>query len=92
MATNLATALPSPRERLLEAAAELFAKHGYQAIGLRDLASHLGLLRNWTPWVVAATPSLLYLLMSLSVSRGIGKRFVQHVQLQRTLFANLLKF
>lgn len=43
MATNLATALPSPRERLLEAAAELFAEHGYQAIGLRDLASHLGL-------------------------------------------------
>ena len=43
MATHLATALPSPRERLLEAAAELFADHGYQAIGLRDLASHLGL-------------------------------------------------
>ncbi|QVL21117.1 TetR/AcrR family transcriptional regulator [Pseudomonas qingdaonensis] len=33
----------SPRDRLLDAATELFATRGYQAIGLRDLASHLGL-------------------------------------------------
>ncbi|MGY3175935.1 AcrR family transcriptional regulator [Pseudomonas sp. TE12234] len=31
------------RDRLLDAAIELFARHGFQAIGLRDLASHLGL-------------------------------------------------
>ena len=30
----------SPRDRLLDAATELFATRGYQAIGLRDLASH----------------------------------------------------
>lgn len=43
MVTNIATAIPSARDRLLDAAAELFANRGFQAIGLRDLASHLGL-------------------------------------------------
>ncbi|MGH8331190.1 MAG: TetR/AcrR family transcriptional regulator [Pseudomonas fluorescens] len=33
----------SPRDRLLDVALELFATRGYQAIGLRDLASELGL-------------------------------------------------
>jgi len=33
----------SARDRLLEAAVELFAVHGFQAIGLRDLANYLGL-------------------------------------------------
>ncbi|MFS2160541.1 TetR/AcrR family transcriptional regulator [Pseudomonas sp. Pseusp122] len=33
----------SARDRLVDAALELFATRGYQAIGLRDLASHLGL-------------------------------------------------
>lgn len=33
----------SARDRLLNAAIELFATHGFQAIGLRDLAGHLGL-------------------------------------------------
>ncbi|MDD2057260.1 TetR/AcrR family transcriptional regulator [Pseudomonas sp. GD03860] len=36
------TSTPSPRDRLLDAALELFATHGYQAIGLRDLAGHVG--------------------------------------------------
>ena len=31
------------RERLFEAAVELFATHGFHSISLRDLASHLGL-------------------------------------------------
>jgi lipopolysaccharide export system permease protein len=31
-----------------------------------NLAGHLGLLRNWSPWVVAAAPNLLYLLLSLA--------------------------
>ncbi|MCR5867516.1 LPS export ABC transporter permease LptG [Aquincola sp. J276] len=39
---------------------------GISFVLLNNVASHLGLLRNWTPWVVAATPSLLYLLMSLA--------------------------
>jgi lipopolysaccharide export system permease protein len=30
-----------------------------------NLAGHLGLLRNWTPWIVAAAPNALYLLLSL---------------------------
>nr|WP_180204923.1 TetR/AcrR family transcriptional regulator [Pseudomonas sp. SbOxS1]NYU04917.1 TetR/AcrR family transcriptional regulator [Pseudomonas sp. SbOxS1] len=33
----------SARDRLVHAAVELFATHGFQAIGLRDLAAHLGL-------------------------------------------------
>lgn len=33
----------SARDRLLNAAVELFATRGFQAIGLRDLAGHLGL-------------------------------------------------
>lgn len=33
---------------------------------LNNVASHIGLLRAWTPWVVAATPSLIYLLLSLA--------------------------
>ena len=45
MAMTIATAnaVPSARDRLLDAAVELFATHGFQAIGLRDLASYLGL-------------------------------------------------
>ncbi|MBK9362393.1 MAG: LPS export ABC transporter permease LptG [Rubrivivax sp.] len=33
---------------------------------LNNLAGHLGMLRDWTPWVVAAAPSLLFLMMSLA--------------------------
>ena len=39
---------------------------GISFVLLNNVAGHLGLLRNWTPWVVAATPSALYLLMSLA--------------------------
>ena len=31
-----------------------------------NLAGHLGLLRNWTPWIVAATPNLIYIVLSLA--------------------------
>ena len=34
---------PHARDRLLDAATVLFASHGYHAIGLRDLAGHIGL-------------------------------------------------
>ncbi len=33
---------------------------------LNNLAGHVGLLRGWTPWVAAATPSLVFLLLSLA--------------------------
>jgi AcrR family transcriptional regulator len=44
-AASLAPKQPacSARDRLLDVALELFSTHGYQAIGLRDLASELGL-------------------------------------------------
>ncbi|MBK1615214.1 LPS export ABC transporter permease LptG [Rubrivivax gelatinosus] len=32
---------------------------------LNNLAGHVGLLRNWTPWIAASTPSLLFLMLSL---------------------------
>ncbi|MBV8034022.1 LPS export ABC transporter permease LptG [Roseateles sp.] len=33
---------------------------------LNNVAGHLGLLRNWTPWIVAAAPSLLYFGLSMA--------------------------
>lgn len=32
---------------------------------VNHLAEHLGVLRDWTPWIVAAAPSALFLLLSL---------------------------
>ena len=39
---------------------------GISFVLLNNLAGHIGVLRDWTPWVVAATPSLVYLLLSLA--------------------------
>lgn len=39
---------------------------GITFVLLNSLAGHLGLLRNWTPWVAAAAPSVLFLLMSMA--------------------------
>jgi lipopolysaccharide export system permease protein len=39
---------------------------GISFVLLNNLAGHLGLLRDWTPWVAAATPSFVYLLISLA--------------------------
>lgn len=33
---------------------------------MNNLASHLGLLRNWTPWIVASAPSVLFLVLSMA--------------------------
>ncbi len=33
---------------------------------LNNMAGHLGLLREWTPWITAAAPSALFLLVSLA--------------------------
>lgn len=39
---------------------------GISFVLLNNVASHLGLLRDWTPWVAAAAPSALYLLLSMA--------------------------
>ena len=39
---------------------------GISFVLLNNVAGHLGVLRDWTPWVVAAAPSTLYLLLSLT--------------------------
>jgi len=38
---------------------------GVSFVLLNNLASHLGILRGWTPWVVAALPSTLFMLLSM---------------------------
>ena len=39
---------------------------GISFVLLNNVFGHLGLLRNWTPWIVAAAPGALYLLLSLA--------------------------
>jgi len=39
---------------------------GISFVLLSNVASHIGLLSNWTPWIVASAPSALYLLMSMA--------------------------
>jgi len=39
---------------------------GISFVLLNNVAGHIGMLRGWTPWVVAAAPSLIFLLMSLA--------------------------
>ena len=38
---------------------------GISFVLLNNASTHLGLLRQWTPWVAASAPSLLYLLISM---------------------------
>jgi len=39
---------------------------GISFVLLNNVAGHLGLLRGWTPWIVAAAPSALYMLLSFA--------------------------
>ena len=39
---------------------------GISFVLLNNVFRHLGLLGNWTPWIVAATPGALYLVLSLA--------------------------
>ena len=39
---------------------------GISFVLLNNVAGHLGVLRDWTPWIVASAPSALYLLFSLA--------------------------
>jgi lipopolysaccharide export system permease protein len=38
---------------------------GISFVLLNNVSGHLGLLRNWTPWIAASAPSAIYLLLSL---------------------------
>lgn len=38
---------------------------GISFVLLNNVSGHLGVLRDWTPWVAAATPGLTYLVVSL---------------------------
>ena len=39
---------------------------GIAFVLLNNLAGHIGMVQDWTAWIVAAAPSLLFLLMSLA--------------------------
>jgi lipopolysaccharide export system permease protein len=39
---------------------------GISFVLLNNLAGHIGLLRGWTPWVAAAAPSGIYLILSMA--------------------------
>lgn len=39
---------------------------GISFVLLNNVAGHVGLLKNWTPWAVAATPSLIYMGLSMA--------------------------
>ncbi len=39
---------------------------GISFVLLNSVAGHLGVLRDWTPWVAAAAPGMLYLLLSMA--------------------------
>jgi len=38
---------------------------GISFVLLNNVAGHIGLLRNYTPWIVASAPSVLYLLLAM---------------------------
>ncbi len=59
---------PRARDRLLDAATALFASHGYQAIGLRDLASHLGLRAGSLYHHIESKQGLLFELIESSLT------------------------
>ncbi|VVP86477.1 hypothetical protein PS918_02827 [Pseudomonas fluorescens] len=70
MPATLASAPPehSARDRLLDAAAELFATRGFQAISLRDLASRLGLHAGSLYHHIENKQSLLFELIESALS------------------------
>jgi lipopolysaccharide export system permease protein len=38
---------------------------GISFVLLNNVSSHLGLLRQWTPWIAASVPSVIYLVLSM---------------------------
>lgn len=47
---------------------------GISFILVNHIASHLGQLQNWQPWLAAMAPSLLYTLLSMSVFAWLVRR------------------
>ncbi|PXW94745.1 lipopolysaccharide export system permease protein [Sphaerotilus hippei] len=39
---------------------------GISFVLLNNVSNHLGLLQNWTPWIAASVPSVVYLMLSLT--------------------------
>jgi lipopolysaccharide export system permease protein len=39
---------------------------GISFVLLNNLSGHIGMLRGWTPWLAAAAPSLMYLMLSMA--------------------------
>ncbi len=39
---------------------------GISFVLLNNVSGHLGLLNNWTPWIAASAPSVIYLLLSMA--------------------------
>jgi lipopolysaccharide export system permease protein len=39
---------------------------GISFILLNNMAGHVGLLRGWTPWLVAAAPAMMYTALSMA--------------------------
>ncbi|HET7867931.1 MAG TPA: LPS export ABC transporter permease LptG [Burkholderiaceae bacterium] len=39
---------------------------GISFVLLNNVSSHLGLLRQWTPWIAASMPSVIYLMLSMA--------------------------
>jgi AcrR family transcriptional regulator len=60
--------VPSARDRLFDAAVELFATRGFQAVGLRDLASYLGLHAGSLYHHIESKQSLLFELIESALS------------------------
>ncbi|CAG1019179.1 Lipopolysaccharide export system permease protein LptG [Burkholderiaceae bacterium] len=46
---------------------------GISFVLLNNVAGHLGMLRDWTPWMVAAAPSVLYLMLSMGAFAWLVK-------------------
>lgn len=47
---------------------------GISFVLINHISSHLGQLQDWRPWVAAVAPSLLYLLLSMSVFAWLVRR------------------
>jgi lipopolysaccharide export system permease protein len=39
---------------------------GISFVLLNNVSGHLGMLRNWAPWVAASAPGLIYLALSMA--------------------------
>lgn len=80
-----ASDVKNARDRILEGACELFAAYGYQAIGLRDLADHVGIKAGSLYHHIESKQALLYELMEDAISELL---FYTRQNLRRKAQAN----